>query len=449
MKIAYIILPFGSSEYLIRCINSIYRQSVDRSRYYVIIAENSFGAAAEKTEGYLSENKDIIRIPDDITETNEKITAAVSLIPQDADRVIFTDVDTVYAVSAFSELEKYEDSDIIIANSVVKKKDSFEKTEYNEETAYSVTAEWEISDTVLSADILKKAEADKLCDNAYLHIFILEEILFGGSRAAVCDDICMYKTKAPEKVSGAALMNYSNKLSVIFEKIISQAEGQNKIKAYEEYMSLFMNYLTCGDELSEEIKTQAFEMIKSLSVIIKNDRILNKLNKLNTGCTAEEIAEMDYFSYVKFMELGSRYNDKAAETVIRTTISGCMAEQKKNIDKLNAQIDALLRENESYKKITDELCRESRNIKDQLDEVKKKDSAAFEETEKLRNDIAALNKNIHFLSQSVEDIKNKAPAVISDPVITVPQIFASGRAGFSVILKSISAWLKYKFGKKS
>ena len=60
MKISYIITPFESSEYLIRCVNSLYRQI--GSDYEVILSENNFGKRNEELNGFLNEKKQLVRI---------------------------------------------------------------------------------------------------------------------------------------------------------------------------------------------------------------------------------------------------------------------------------------------------------------------------------------------------------------------------------------------------
>lgn len=48
MKISYIIAPFENAEYLIRCVNSLYRQL--GGGYEVILAENDFGEDSDELE---------------------------------------------------------------------------------------------------------------------------------------------------------------------------------------------------------------------------------------------------------------------------------------------------------------------------------------------------------------------------------------------------------------
>lgn len=452
MKIAYIIQPVESSEYLIRCINSIYRQNVDKSKYYVILAENNFGEAAEKTEEYLSEKEDIIRIPNDISDNGEKLLTAARLVPEDADHIMFTYADTVFSPAAFSEIEKHEGSGIIIAASALKKNDAFVRVEHTEKEAYTLTSPLSVYDVILSKALFKAEEADKLCNNAYFHTTILRSINSFDIKVSVCDSICIYICRTSELVSISEFYDYLDILADTLESVLSNIDnkacGADRLSVYDECMSIFINCISSND-ISEDKKRHSFDIIKRVSKKLKNDIVLNKLNELITGCTVEEIAMMDHYSYIRFRELSSSYNDKSAEIVIRNVISKCMADQKSNIDKLNAQIEMLRKENESSKKVSDGIYKESSGVRMQLEEVKKKDAAIYDETGKLKNDIAALSKNIHFLSQSVEELKCGVPAAVQDPLAAIPQTFADGKAGFAVIIKSIKAWFKYKFSRKS
>ena len=63
----------------------------------------------------------------------------------------------------------------------------------------------------------------------------------------------------------------------------------------------------------------------------------------------------------------------------------------------------------------------------------------------MRNDIAALSKNMHFVFDSSFAA---GTAKFNDPVKQVPEMFSQGRLGMKVILKSIKGWLKYKFSRK-
>ena len=451
MKIEYIILPFGSSEYLIRCINSIYRQTVDRDKYYIILAENNFGDDKEKIENYLSEKNEVIGISNGIDTYEDKIGAAISSVPDDADYVMFIYVDTVLSPAAFSEFEKYDGSSVIIAGSAIKDKDKFIGRYHSADDLDILTSEIGFTDAVIGKELLKRADADKLCDNGYFHLFIADEVCAAEGKISVCDNICMYICTGSESASYIDYSDHAELLVKVFEKLIKSSGGQRRMKIYDSYMSAFLQCIN-SEDAPEDKKIKAFDIAVKLSNIAKksDDILLNRLNELNIGCSAEEMAVMDYYSYIQFRQLCDRYSDNSIELAVNNAVNSCMADQKKHIEALNNEIKALRKEADSYKKSIDELCKENRSVRTQVEEIKKIDSGISSETGKLKNDIAALSKNMHFLSQSVADMNNKAaPVNVIDPIKEIPQMFALGKAGFSVILKSISAWFRYKFGGKS
>ena len=91
--------------------------------------------------------------------------------------------------------------------------------------------------------------------------------------------------------------------------------------------------------------------------------------------------------------------------------------------------------------------------------IEKKCSEQDKQIKKVVAGIESLQTNLHLLEKNVEKMKytpvcvephtygQQAP-VMQDPVTEVPRLFAEGRLGLRVILMSIAAWFRCKFGPK-
>lgn len=438
MKIAYIILPFESSEYLIRCMNSIHRQTVGGDKYCIVLAENEFGENSEKIEEHLSAMSGLIRISGHAESNEAKVKEAMNLIPEDADYVLFTEADTVFSPVAGSEFEKYEGKDFIIAGEAVKENENFKRNLADLSDFIRLNSKIGITDVLMRKHVLKEAEDVIFTSNAYFQLFVINAAFCNSMNIAMCEQICMYVANRTQAPSCPEYAEYFDFAETIIKNCVSNSSSNWSLEIYDSMMNLFIGCI--NDEAASDIrKVKAFAVIKKISTLIEKNTEFSRLNELKLGCNAECLEGMDYDGFVVYRKIYNRCYLEAVNDAVSDAIYRGMKEYEIRFNRVEEEFNSL---NSNVKKEIDSVNqlvitekKESENIKDEI--------------EKLRNDIATLNKNIHFLSQSVAEIQNTNKVFTNDPVYAIPHVFDMGRAGFSVILKSIRAWFRFKFSRKS
>lgn len=446
MKTAYIIKPFETTEYLIRCINSLYRQVSDN--FYVILAENNFNEDIEK---YLDNKNDVIRISDRSETYEEKIHSAFGLIPDDTDYVMLISVDTVISPVAAIEFEEHSGSRIIIPLFVLNNNGTFSRFSYDTDDLNDIMGAFGSSDIVISMELLKDIDVTLLFDNAYFHLFIADILQSENiEEKSQCKKVCCYvneRSKSPENID---FIEYPDYAIHILKKYIRSSDSQNRIKFYEKYINILTHCLS-DSELDNNKKILAFKILQQLSCLVKDDCILNKINELHISCDAESIMNMDFYGYTAFRrELFDRCDHESSVMMISNTIDKCLADQRKSVNSIDNEMRSIKNEIAPQKKAVTDLSADIKILKNSVDTYRNSTDNAVNEISRLKNDIAALTKNIHYLSQSVAKITNgSAPAEISDPVYVIPQMFREGKLGFSVIIRSFKAWISFKSVKKN
>ena len=390
MRIAYIIAPFESSDYLIRCINSIKRQTFSDNE--IIIAENSF-YKSEKLSKYLANTDKLKLISDKPKDSVEKIREAVSLVSPASVLIKLIAVDTV--ASPIATAEAHRDGDIIAAGCAERSGDGYrvvEKSLIPDSTKLS-----------LHSLFLKKSVFEQLEDGVFtekqLFELWLDEQITGGTSIVTTDEICFYTT-------GKSALQDNEPINTCISckdrilAIIRKSLAANSVTMFDKYLSRLLQYLFDSKyELSQ--KNDVFEFIKEMGEFAQSNELAKHLYELYLEGDTAFIQGFDAEGYLLYMD---KKNALAKTSFYQASLPKPKPAPAPKPDPIAADVKAL------------------------------------------RNDLAALSKNMHLVFSS--SFAAGAGERLVDPYNQVPEMFSQGRLGMKVILRSIKGWLKYKFSRK-
>lgn len=405
MKISYIIAPFRSSEYLVRCINSILRQTLSDNE--IIIAENSF-ELSEEIKACLSSKEQIKRISDKPQTELEKIAEAVEAA-QENTLIKFMNVNTVAVPIASAEAEKCE-SDVVFTAAAVKNNEDYD---VKKPDAYMTLQNAFIKKEML-ATMPEEAFADPFLFELWMDRNLSEEIKYSST-----DEICFYiqEQSAADTGTPQQLINAKDELLVIFENSLKNSGTKEGLALFDKYLSALcrlMNNESCDDKT----KAEAFEIVKETARLVGDNDLAQRMFLLYFGVSAEAAAGMDAEAYMFYSGRVLALSDQSIVVARLEQIVENSTQPIRN----------------SLSLITE--------IKSKQNDEAKKNKAMSDEINKLKNDIAALTKNMHFVFNSAS--AGGETEVFTEPLQQIPALFAQGKLGLKVIIKSFKAWLKYK-----
>lgn len=399
MKISYIILPFESAEYLIRCVNSLYRQLGDD--YEVILGENFFGEEFEELREFFGEKKELIRISQYPETNEEKLKEAFSLVSDDSDYVMLIDVDTVVSPIAAQAMLSCDGAELIIPAAAVKKENGFVIDAPDKDFVKRNPDKYPFQRFCYGKKLLEKINPQCICDMEKFYIFIIS--LF-AEKAVVesVNEICFYSEpfKLPETTEHG-FENVKSAAAIIFDKLhkIDDAEVCSVILD----KLIFQTTYFLGAE-EETARLEAFSLLRDIGIKVQDKLLFRKLFEVKIGFDLADFLSLDYNEYKVYKSLA--VNAGSSEAGIA---SADLAKQEKMIMDLNNTV---------------------------------------KETQK---DIAAIGKKIAEFAKS----QNQAVAAVigarqnySDPALDIPKMYREGRLGLKTIIRSFSSWLKYKFSRK-
>ncbi len=196
MKISYIITPFESSEYLIRCVNSLYRQI--GSDYEVILSENNFGKRNEELNGFLNEKKQLVRISKSAESPEAKLTEAIRLVSDDSDYVMFVDVDTVVSPVAAQAILKCKRSDMIIPAAAVRNGSGF-LPDFPDAESLIKNIDHYVPDRICFSKALSVEFAKEFLQDQRGTGYRVLARLAEGAVMSFTEDVCLYMEKSGEE----------------------------------------------------------------------------------------------------------------------------------------------------------------------------------------------------------------------------------------------------------
>ena len=415
MKISYIITPFGSSEYLVRCINSILRQTGEDNE--IIIAENGF-ELSDDVDNYIFSECHVKRISD-VPETYfEKITEAVKLARNGA-LIKLIDVETVAVPIASAEAADCE-TDIVFVPLAVKNQNDYTIVNVDE---IKQTRELLIKSIFINKKILKSITYDVFSDPFMFELW-LDKITSTGAVCGSVDVVCFYvKNEHSEKAPGTAQQYIDQKddLLIIFENSLKSSDTKAGLMLFDKYMSVLCRLMNSGS-CDEQTKAGIFGIVKETARRIGDNDLAQHMFLLYFGVSTETVVGMDADAYMFYSGRVLTLSDKGIVT---------------------AKFEQIVENStESLRKSLSVIT----EIKSKQDEAAKKTKEMSEEIRKLKNDIAALTKNMHFVFNSAS-VSSETEAY-TEPIQQIPAMFAQGKLGLKVIFKSFKAWLKYKFSRK-
>lgn len=422
MKVSYIILPFTDSTYLVRCINSLYRQLGED--FEVILAENDFGDRQEEIEEFLDGMPQVLRIdfPEIETEnvlnefdeetagsvkisSTKKLNRAFDLISEDCSYVMLIDVNTVVSPICTNSILERECSDLIIPVAAVKKGDGF-VLDCPEISALQKNFDKYIPQRFcFGKELFRKFKADFIENNEAFSVFLIKALTKGISIVSTEDTAVYVQSFAvPETNENLDLDTAAEQCDDIFSKLFEIDDAEIKVVIFEKVIGRVFNLL--GREEIED-RCRAYEILQEYCNRIQDDYLLKRIFEGMIGFESDVILSMDY---VRF-ELYKTHVKGAGNPV---TAIDC-AVQNNLLKNMKTTLDA------------------NKNV---LDLAKK-------ELTDIKKDVLAI-KAKPFAAAPV----NAAGVVIGDPYIDIPKMYREGRLGFKTIWRSFWSWFKFKFGRK-
>lgn len=390
MRIAYIIAPFESPEYLIRCINSIKRQTFSDNE--VIIAENSFYKSEALSECLANTDK-LKLISDKPKNSMEKIREAVSLVSPASALIKLITVDTV--VSPIATAEAQREGDIIIAGCAERSGDGYNTVD---SSIAPVSPKLSLYSMFLKKSLFEQLEDEVFTEKQGFELW-LEEHILGDTHIVNTDEISFYTT------GKAALQNNDPAGECVKHKdrimrVIKTTLTANSIAKFDKYLSRLLAFLF-DKKYELSLKNDIFSFIKEMGEAAKSNEPAKKLYELYLEDSVEFIQSFDAEGYLLYM---SKKNEFAETSFYQASLPKPKPVPEPKPDPIAADVKAL------------------------------------------RNDLAALSKNMHLVFSS--SFAAGAGERLVDPYNQVPEMFSQGRLGMKAILRSIKGWLKYKFSRK-
>lgn len=189
MKITYIIMPFENCEYLVRCINSMYRQP--GTDYEVILAENFHDRGMEELNVYLDEMKEVRRISDSAVSFDDKLDSAMELVSADSGYVMFVDVDTVISPIAAKAVLACEQSDLIIPAAYEKRGFEFRLNRTDMDELLRDMEKYPPQRYCFGKKVFSYIKSEFFYDRNKFSAFIFS-IITGSGKVSFTDDVCIY-----------------------------------------------------------------------------------------------------------------------------------------------------------------------------------------------------------------------------------------------------------------
>ncbi|MBD5535197.1 MAG: glycosyltransferase family 2 protein [Lachnospiraceae bacterium] len=384
MKVCYIIMPFENSEYLIRCVNSLYRQR--NGAFEVILAENNFGDESEKIEKFISEMVQLKRISKIPKRRMDKLVEAKGLISDECSYVQFLDVDTVVSPSAAKSILECESSDLIIPVVAVQKEDDFVI-----EPSDKLTIQKKIDECVpqrfcYGRKLFDEFDINYIDEQGWFSVFLLS--VFAEKRVvSFVNEVCMYIAAfVPKPGENLDFNETKEQCSIVFSKLFMLDHIEAQIVMFGKLISRVSAFLE-NEEM--KIRWEAFAELQKFGSQIQEQILFRKFFENQIGMGLNDFLGLNYEEY----------------DVYKTYITG----------RKNSIVTATVTEAPIIEDIKSAL-------------------------ETLEKEFTIIKTKFIFPIHNVSGI--------TDPVTEVPQLYREGKLGLKIIIKSFGGWLKYKFSRK-
>ena len=417
MKVSYIILPFEDPTYLVRCVNSLYRQLGED--FEVILAENDFGDKQGEIEEFLGGKTQVKRIarlelPTSVeTEEEqeeaesyniikatvfEKLTQAISLISADSDYVMLIDVDTVVSPVCTKAILKCDGSDLIIPAAAVKNKDTFVFVRPKISEFKKNFDKYVPQRLCFGKNLFDCFQTEFIENTELFSSFLLTAFANGRISITATEDVVIYVQSfpVPEKNEDPNFDAIKEKCNFIFSKLIKIDDEEAKAYIFEKVIRRVFALLSSDED---ENSQKAYEVLQDYCNRIRDDFILKKVFKSMVGLEANELLLLNYEQFT------------ICNNYVNGTLNSVTAADSATQNKL------------------------LKDMKTALDAAKK--------------DLVNTKKEISAITaRSITAATAATGTVISDPYTDIPQMYREGRLGLKTIIRSFGGWLKYKTGRK-
>ena len=355
MKIAYVIGPFKSTRYLIRCINALLRLTAGDNE--IIIADNNF-EKDEDLENLLAAEDRVKLISDKPQTELNKIKEALSLV-DDESLVNIISVDTV-AVPIASEIVSSLDADIICVSSALKNRNGYDVKLLNA-NSFIDSGEADIQNLFFKKKVLSDLTADRLSERVLFELWI-DKLLLEGATQAVTGEICFYSDKERIEHSADDAGLYLENKALLLEMAEKALKSNSKlgIFLFDKYLSkVYKVLISTQNELS--VKSEIFDIIKKFGELAKTDELAKRLFALYLGMDIDSLSPMDAESYLFYADRMLMFADKPLTKAridqlvedrvasIEMTFNTAQNKQLKRIKTLEPQVKRLQRQSKSFR----------------------------------------------------------------------------------------------------
>lgn len=321
MKVSYIIMPFEDAEYLIRCVNSLYRQLGED--YEVILAENGLDGGSVE---FLAEKPQVKRISEDPYTAAEKLSEAGSMLAEDCAYVQLVNVDTVVSPIMARAVLGCEKSDLVVPAIAVRKGDGFvvdaPETASLVKTLTGNPPERFCFDRGLFAEV----SADHLSDfPSFMLLKCAENITI-----KMLGEVCAYTEPVPGKPTSEGTISESSLPAVaLIERLPMIRDSAIRFSMANMLM----------DGLLTELDEEKHSALCLMSEKCGGDVLLNRLFEGKSGCGLYEFAALTL----------SEYRLLTAET--NRDILDRVNRQRQQLDELQKSLGALKKEAAALNKL--------------------------------------------------------------------------------------------------
>ncbi len=435
MKVSYIILPFTDSTYLVRCVNSLYRQLGDD--YEVILAENDFGKEWKITEEFLNSKPKLLRIskldypemketaekqtaeiteaeaPNEINDSKyadeseiiklnnaKKLSKAFSLVSEDSGYVMLIDVTTVVSPICTKAILACEESDLIIPAAAIKEGDGF-VSDCPEISAPEKNFDMLIPQRLCFGISLFNDFDPMFIENNDLFSIFLLSVFIEKNEIGSTEDICLYVESfaVPKPNENTGFEAIKEQCDAVFSKLFDISDIEARVIVFEKIINKISPLLADEDI---EVRQGAFELLQKFYKEVRHDFLLKSIIETQTGFDSDEFLTMSCNEYALYKS--HVRGDKNPVTAVDCAV------QNKLLNDMKAVLDSTTKE---------------------LSDMKK--------------DVAVIKSKPITVNMSAPAA---AGTVIGDPYVDIPKMYREGRLGFKTIWRSFWSWFKYKFSRK-
>lgn len=478
MFISYIISPVNNWQYLKRCIESLNSQT--NTNFEIIIADNSFGVAENYINMQLLENERI-KILDSSIE-NDKLFEASKLVDESSKFVQLIKETTVVNPNAIEKLLSYAkpDTDLLIPGVAIKNGEKFIKNfdEKCEETDIPDTMD--VFSYCFSSGIFKSVIRDWVVEQVNIEILI-DSIICQNVKIEIVKKLCYYISDLDIQTQDISERDIE-KLNFISNNICERDLNSLNLILFNKYCHNLMDIID-SESGNYESRYIAYDALKNFGKGSVNNRTLNHLFEINTGMSYSDCENLDLKGFLIYRkELNLRLTLNANQEIIddivnksNHNINNRLLTIETKVSNYSTLINQVLDEsikkssnnyNNSLEKVYDEV---NLKLSELVSEIKRStndnnyvlsadnmirtdNQSSHSQLDKIQEDIIELETNMHLLlksfsNKSIETNQNFVSG-LQEPVNEVPYLFATGKLGFKVLIRSFCSWIRFKFRRK-